>query len=766
VSLTKTHTRSFAGGEITPELYGRIDLTKRQTGLAKALNFWTLPHGPVQNRPGFAYVLEAHDSTKKTRVIKFEFSTTQTYILEFGPSYIRFHLNGGTLVEAGTNISGITQANPGVATSAAHGYSNGQVLFLSGIGGMTQLNGRFVKVTGVTANTYQIQDLGGANINTTGYGVYTAGGTAARVYEVTTTYAEADLFDLHYTQSADVLTIAHPSYPTAELRRLGATSWALTNVSFVPTIATPTAPGAVIGGPGGGTAVTHTYVTTAVAADALEESLPSPATTSAAIDLTVAGNFVDVSTATVAGAVRYNVYKLFNGLYGYIGQTDGSTFRDNNVTPDVSKTPPMLNDPISTANNYPGAVGYAEQRRVFGGTNNKPQNYWLTRSGSESNLSYSIPTRDDDQIAGRILSRDVQRIRHIVALDILIMLTSGGEWKLVSQNSDILTPASAAPKAISSEGASNVQPVITGNAIVYGADQGGRVRDMRYKTDTGTFVATYLSSDISLMAPHLFDGFDIVDMAYTKAPVKIVWCVRSDGVLLGVTYLPEHDVIAWHQHTTDGTFESVAAVREGRESALYCVVKRNVNGRDVRYIERLHTRQFTQQQDAFFVDCGATYSGAPTTTMTGLWHLEGKTVSILADGAVVGTQAVTNGTVTLDQAASTIHVGLPITADLQTLPLAIENATAFGQGSRKNPNQVYLRVKDSSGVTAGPNFSKLREYKQRTNEPYGSPPRLINDEIQITIDNQWDANAQICIRQTQPLPVTISAMTLEVAIGG
>lgn len=762
-----TFLRSFAGGEIGPELFGRLDLVKNQTGLAVCRNCWTLPHGPVQNRPGFGYVLEVKDSAKAVRTVPFSFSTEQTFILEFGDQYVRWHTQGATLLETGLTVNGITQADPAVLTYTGTDPSNGQWMYLAGIGGMTPLNGRYVKVANVDtgANTFELTDIhGGANIDTSGYDAYTSGGTASRVYEIATPYLEADLFDLHFVQSADVLTIVHPDYEPRELRRLGATNWTLTTISFAPTIAAPGAPTVTGGGPGGGTPITHTYKVTALAADTLEESLAS-ADASASRDLAVTGNYIDVDPPAVTGAVRYNIYKLSNGLYGYIGQTDGSAFRDNNVTADISQTPPETSAPFTGASNYPGAVGYHEQRRCFGGTDNKPQNFWATRSATENNLSYSIPTRDDDAIAFRIAAREVNRIRHIVSLEQLILLTSGGEWKVAPQNSDVLTPASAAPKPIATEGASNVQPAVTASSIIYVQESGSRMRELKpNQYDTRTFDAP---ADISIMAPHLFDDYTIVDMAYAKAPYKMVWCVRSDGVLLGLTYLPEHQVLAWHRHDTDGLFESVACVKEGSEHVLYAVVKRTINSRTVRYIERLHTRRFSVAADAFFVDAGVTYDGAPTDTITGLWHLEGETLSVLADGAEHPQVTVTNGSITLEAECSVVQLGLGYTADIQTLPLALE-AQAFGQGRVKNINSVALRMKDSSGFLVGPTFNDvdLIGWTTRNSEDYDSPPDLFTGVEDITVLPEWGDDAQLCLRQTAPLPMTILSMTLEVAVGG
>lgn len=760
----KTLLRSFAAGIIGPELYGRLDLTKFQTGLAECLNWWVLPHGPVQNRPGFGYVLEAKDSTKAVRVIPFSYSTEQTFVLEFGDQYVRFHTQGATLLETGLDITGISQADPGVLTYTGTDPSNGDWMYLADIVGMTELNGRYVKVANVDtgANTLELTDIhGGAAIDTTGFTAYVSGGTASRVYTVSTPYVAADLFELHFVQSADVLTIVHPDYEPRELRRLGATNWQLSTISFAPTISTPGAPTLTTGGPGGGTPIALYYKCTALNAETLEESLAS-SSANVSLDLSVAGNYVDVDPPAVSGAVRYNIYKLSNGLYGYIGQTDGSAFRDNNVTADISQTPPEANAPFTGADNYPGAVGYHEQRRCFGGSNNKPQNFWATRSATENNLSYSIPTRDDDAIIFRINAREVNRIRHIVSLDQLILLTSGGEWKVAPQNSDILTPDSAAPKSIATEGASNVQPAITASSIIYVQESGSRLREMQYKWEANG----YQVKDISILAPHLFDDYALVDLAYAKTPNKMIWCVRSDGKMLGLTYLPEHDVLGFHEHSTDGLFESVACVKEGNEHALYAVVKRTINARTVRYIERLHTRKFSAAEDAFFVDSGLTYDGVATATITGLWHLEGEEVAVLADAAVHPNVTVTNGAITLEGEASVVQIGLPITADVKTLPLSFE-AQAFGQGVTKNVNGVRLRVQESSGFTVGPSFeaADMVEWTQRSDEAYGSAPALATAVLDITVMPEWGDDAQLCIRQSAPLPATILSMTLDVAVG-
>ncbi len=680
---TRSLQRSFSGGEVTPEFFGRIDDVKYQSGLATCRNFIVKPHGPVENRPGFAFVREVKDSTKKVRLIPFTYSTTQTMVIELGAGYIRFHTQGGTLLDA--------FGNP---------------------------------------------------------------------YEIANPYTENHLFDIHYVQSADVMTLVHPNYAPRQLARIGATNWVLQVIPFGAPPA-PTAPTVTMVG-GTELKYDYAYCVTAVGADGISESQRSPETIVTG-NLFETGQVIDVSWTAVPGATRYLVYKQQGGAFGYIGQTTDLMLRDSNIDADMSKTPPLYETVFNAAGEYPGAVSYFEQRRCFAGSINKPQNIWMTKSGTENNMSYSLPLRDDDRISFRVAAREANTIRHIVPLTQLVLLTSSAEWRVTSVNSDAITPTTISVSPQSYVGASNVQPVIINNTLIYGAARGGHVRELAYNWQANG----YLTGDLSLRAPHLFDNLEVTDMAYAKAPMPVVWFVSSNGKLLGLTYVPEQQVGAWHQHDTDGVFESICVVAEGNEDVLYAVVRRTIQNTTKRYVERMASRQFVNQADAFFVDCGATYNGAPTTTISGLSFLEGKTVSILADGAVHPQRMVVGGAITLDNEASKVHIGLPYASDIKTLPVALGlQDGSFGQGRFKNVNKVWLRVYRSSGIFVGPDFDKLTEAKQRTTEVYGAPPALKSEEIPVMVTPSWDDSGQVAVRQSDPLPLTIVSLSMELAIGG
>lgn len=677
--------QSFVGGEIAPEMQGRIDDVGYENGLAVCRNFVVRPQGAVDNRPGFRFVREVKDSSRRVRLLPFSFSAEQTMVLEFGHRYCRFHTGGGTLI-----------------------------------------------------------------------------GGNGHPYEIETPYEDQHLFDIHYVQSADVLTLVHPDYTPRELRRHGALDWRMVVIAFSPQFPAPSnvqvtahrAPSAA-----GVVQINLQYrYKVAAVIDGVEGNASTEV--SATNDLYTSGSRNVLTWQAVPGVEQYIVYKFQSGMFGFAGYATVTSFEDSGVTVDMSKTPPLTKALFNSANNYPSAVSYFQQRRIFAGTRNEPQKIWMTRSGTESDMSYSMPSRDDDRIEIRVAAREANHIRHVVPLSQLLIMTGAAEWAVETNNTDVLTAASVGVSPHSYIGASNVQPVIVNASLLYCASRGGHVRELAYSRDAGGFI----SGDLSLRAPHLFDGHEIVDMAYGKAPYPLVWFMSSNGRLLGNTYVPEQEIGAWHWHDTDGFFESCAVVAEGHEDVLYVVVRRHINGQWRRYVERLETRRFATPEDAFFVDCGLTYSGTPATRVSGLEHLEGKTVNILADGAVHPQRVVQGGSITLQHPASKVQVGLPITADIKTLPVAGEVDNAYGRGRKKNVDQIWLDVLSSSGILAGPAEDALVAVKQRTDEPMGSPPRLKTGQVDVVLMPQWNEYGQVMVRQHDPLPLTIVSLTKGVSI--
>jgi hypothetical protein len=835
---------SFSGGEISPSLYGRVDQVKYATGLKTCRNFMVQRHGGVANRPGTGFVAEVKDSSKAITFIPFVFNASQTYVLEFGDLYMRVIQNGVLLTETAQNITAITQADPCVVTIAGHGYSNGNEVAAADIGGMTELNNRNFKVANAAANTFELQYMDGTDVDSTGFGAYTSGGTAAKVYEIVTPYVEADLSELQHVQSADIVSIVHPNYAPRELARTGHIVWTLTTISFGPTITEPQ--NAVSDSPG----TAYYYRITAVDAETGEESTA---------ESVLAGSSTQTSTIswdTVTGAGTYNIYK-YSDVYwaGWVGTGSGNSFKDDSYEPDLIDTFPFPRSEglFSGTGNYPSAISLYQQRRIFANTDNNPEAVWTSKSALPKNFNVSTPLQDDDPVTFIMLGREVNAIKHLLDIGKLIVFTTSGEWSIAGDGAGILTPTGINPKQHTANGSGTLPPIVVDGTALYVQARGSVIRDLGFDYQT----ESYRGNELTIFSSHLFDNYTLVDWAYQQIPHSIVWVVRSDGILLGLTYLREHQIFGWHRHDFDGTVENVTVVPEGTEDAVYLVIKRTIDGKVVRYIERMKTRQVIDIEDSVFMDSSLSYDGTNTgaTTMTlsggtnwtydedltltasaadfvstdvgnarhitgadgtlirctiktftsttvvtvnphktvpvamrntafttwaaavdelsGLWHLEGKNVSVFADGFVVASPnnddydilTVSSGTATLDKPYSVMHAGLPITADIETLNIDLPGVSSMSD-KKKLINKLTMFVESSRGIWAGFDADNLREFKLRDDEGYDDPVDLTTGTIDINIKPEWNSSGKVFIRQVDPLPLSVLTILPTGYIGG
>lgn len=429
-------------------------------------------------------------------------------------------------------------------------------------------------------------------------------------YEISTPYAEEHLSELQYVQSGDIVTIVHPNYAPRQLARTGDTSWTLSSITFEPSISAPTISSVTPQGTAGST--TYNYQVTSVKEETYEESYASStgntSTGNADLDKT---NYNEITIGAVSGALEYNVYREQNGVYGFIGiarPSGGSIkFKDIGYEVDTSDTPPSARNPFSS--DYPSTATYFQQRLVLANTDAEPEKVWASRTGDFKNFTISSPLQDDDAVTFTIVGRQVNEVRHLVEIGRLVALTSGGEWTIEGDAAGILQPTAINLKQQGYNGANRLKPIIVGNNVLYVQARGSVVRDLRYQFESDG----YAGQDLTVFASHFFDGYTLDDWDFQQIPNSIVWVVRSDGTLLGLTYLPEHNLWGWHRHDTDGAFENVCTIPEGDEDANYVVVKRTIDGQTRRYIERLESRQISDiSVDAFFVDSGVTYDGRNT----------------------------------------------------------------------------------------------------------------------------------------------------------
>ena len=647
---------AFTAGEISPRLEARITLEKYREGLSELTNMVVLPHGGVTRRPGTEFLGEVKNSAVKTRLIPFQFKTSDTYILEFGNQTMRVYRNGlQVLTGADKTITGITQADPGVITSNSHGFSNGDEIFVYDIGGMVELNGRNYRVANATTNTFTLTDLFGNDIDTTSFTAYTSGGSAEEIYEVATPYAEADLFEINFAQSADVMYLVHPSYAIRTLSRTANNNWTF-------------------------------------------------------------------ATASITG----------------------------------SPTPPLN----TATDNYPSVVTFFEQRLVFAATNNNPQTLWFSKNGEY--LNFTLGTADNDALSYTIASNEVNAIRYLSATRVLTIGTSGGEYVLTATSDGPVTPTTTVIRKYSNYGTALAQPVQVADVTLFLQRGGRKVREFRYVGDVN--LAGYQAPDMTILAEHITVG-GLTQFSHQQEPDSVVWALRADGTLLGMTYRREEDVIAWHKHVIGGEFDGGQAVVESiatlptdtGEDELYMVVKRTINGATKRYIEQMRRFDFGgTTSGAFFVDSGLRYEGSSTSSLSGLYHLEGETVSVMVNGATHPDEVVATGAINLDFGATVAVAGYPYTSSMQTLRIESGSVDGTSQGKPKRIHAITLRLHETVGIEVGNSAGELDRIPFRDSSmAMDQAVPLFTGDKEIEFPGGYEDDDRIYVRQTQPLPMTV-----------
>jgi hypothetical protein len=657
---------NFTGGELSPRLDGRNDLTKYASGCKTLENIIVYPHGSAARRPGTQFVAEVKDSTKKTRLIPFEFSTTQTYMLEFGNQYIRFYKDNGVILSGGSP------------------------------------------------------------------------------YEIVSPYLEAELFEIKFAQSADVMYICHPNHAVRKLSRTGHTAWTLTEVNFT-------------NGPYLDNNITTTTFTISAHTVGAGRTLTASAITGINSD-------TGFQTTDVGRLVQFR-----NG-YGKITARTSTTVVTIEILKDMGSTSSSTDWSLGAFSNTTGhatCVTFFEQRLVFAGTKSQPQTLFFSKSGDYENMdeNRSGTVSDDDAIIYTIASNQVNAIRFMTATRTLIVGTAGGEFTVSGGGTDVaITPTNILIKRQSNHGAANLDAIAVGNVTLFLQRAKRKIRELAYNFD----VDGYLAPDMTILAEHISES-GITQMAYQQEPNQIIWCVRTDGQLIALTYQREQQVVAWHRHIFGGSFSSGNAVCESvaviptddNEYQIWVIIKRTINSVTKRYVEYLHTFDFdeTDNTDFNFLDSQLSYSGSPVTSISGLSHLEGQTVAILADGATHPRKTVTSGSISLERSASKVKVGLPYTSLLQTMRLDAGSQDGTSQGKTKRIFDITLRIYESIGIEVGPDLNNMERI------PFRSSATLMNQAIpvftgdkEIEFRGNYETDGYVYVRQDQPLPLTILSL--------
>ena len=574
--------------------------------------------------------------------------------------------------------------------------------------------------------------------------------------EIETPYNEDDLENIKYAQNADVLTLCHPNYTPRELSRLSHYNWVLEEINFSPNIQPPTGLSATWTG-GSDNLTTYKYVVTSVGIDTYEESNRSSVVSVRGAKEAYWGTseYITIRFNAVENAAEYNIYRKINGIYAYVGTTNTNSFTDDKIEPDLTATAPVFTNPFADYNN-PSCVNYFQQRKVYGCLKNNPQQLVASQTSTNNNFNVSRPLNSTDAINITLSEREVNEIRHIIAMNDLILLTSGGEWKLNGSNGSFSPTSNLSASPQSFYGCSHVAPVVSGNMILFTQSGGSVIRDLGY-----TYLSdSYDGEELTIFASHLFENKRVVDMAYAKEPYRILWCIMSDGSVNALTYNKKQEIAGWHRHETKGEFESVAVIREGYEDIVYFVVKRQINGQIKRFIERMATRYVEKTEDGIFLDCALTYNGEPSRILSGLDHLEGERINLLADGYVIVNKLVQNGQVEIDYPASKIIAGLPYEFEIETLNLEGENTL----GLDKIVNEIDINVDKSREdfFIAGADGSPVQN--PLSIESTNNPNYLHSGNVNAFAFINYTENATVHIKQIYPFPLTINSISLDITV--
>lgn len=404
---------------------------------------------------------------------------------------------------------------------------------------------------------------------------------------------------------------------------------------------------------------------------------------------------------------------------------------------------------------YPRTIGFFQDRLVFGGTKAQPYEVWMSRTGDYANFSVekvSGTVTDDSAIALAFISRKQAEIQHICPAADLFVLTDSNEW-IVSGGSTV-TPTKCTNKAQTFRGCTEVPPVSIGNRIVYVQRRSQAVRDMAYTFETDS----YDGADLTLLAKHLFRGYQIVDGTYMQDPDSRIYFVRSDGAMICLAYVQDQKVYAWSHLTTDGKYISVTNISGAQRDDVYVAVKRIVNTEMVTMIEKFVPNEESEDpMDHIILDAAIRVENEEETNTVEVPHLENKVVTVLADGQHHENIRVLNGQITIPAMAKSFIIGIPYTMKLEIPNVEFQDQRGTSQGRPKKLSKVSLRLINTLGGKIG---NGVGGYDNIKYDQFSDQEILLySGDKEITIPNTTaEKNGRVLIESAAPYPFTLAAL--------
>lgn len=559
-------------------------------------------------------------------------------------------------------------------------------------------------------------------------------------YEIASPYTADMLAAVNYVQGADTMFLVHQSVKPHRLQRRGQTDWVLEPAPFIvepfdevrdtpQKWCKPSVKEFV------GSEITLTL------SDADPGDNPSPPFTGVGWVAQDIGSYVRINSGLVliksVTSAQVAVGTIRTNLSATQAASPGAWTREDTVWTDEF--------------GYPGAVTLYQQRLVLAGSPKYPQTIWWSE-GEGAYLSFELGTDDDKAISFTLSSDQLNPIVHLAQMNTLIALTYGGEFTITGGNDIAITPTSISVKNPSPYGCNGIRPVRVGTEIMFVQRAGRKLYAVAYDPDS--FVS-YSANDMTVLAEHITAG-GVLDMAYQQQPDAFIWMVRADGAAVTMAIDRGQDVIAWSRQVTDGAFESVATIPSDTDDVVYAIVRREVNGQTVRYVEVFDSNLYT--------DAAVTGTASEgSATWSGLSHLEGQTVDVVADGAVMPQYTVSSGQITLSRKAKSVEIGLHFESTIETLSPEVSTTEGTTQNAKKRTSEVTMRFLETTGAECNGQVIPFRRFG----------PKILNQPAPLfTGDHYWGklgwerGEDTLLIQQRQPLPFHLLAIIFTFTSNG
>lgn len=750
---------SFTGGEISPDMAGRVDYTKYETSLSDLTNMYALPYGGVLSRVGTEFIMDLGASSLKVQMIPFTFNNEQNIVMLFcSDGYVYFLAGGGYITQDGENPYKIQ-----------HTYNADQ------IGNLKYAQSADVVI--LCNNTSPVKQV-------------VRHGTYDWSFENFTTdsgspYEKLNDTGAYVTYADNILTCSQSLFSSTDVGRGVRVDEAV--------------------------AATEAHVSDENLEDYTSEWLPCKGDWSLIMSGSVSGdiyieksrdngkttenlkhwNLTDlgslqdsgtedelckirlrVTSSSTSGSVQLNSDSFVNSVYMQITAYTSPTQVSVSVyTSDQDKAWGFLNGSNkqfyfalgewSAGNGYPRAVTFFQDRLVFASTTQNPLGLWISANGDYPNFKTSVEdVADEDAINVMLVSQNMNATQALSAKNDLIAFTGGGVWRINSRSAaQGLSASTITAQQQNFDGANNLQPLPISGYFLYTLDLGSTIKDIAYSYSQDAYVGT----DLTLLAKHLFKNHEIIAWCFAQEPDALLWAVRDDGLLLSLTYVKDQEVFAWSKHTTQGKFRDICSVQGDNISDVYLVVERNGK----LYVEFMAHREIDNTSLLNYMDCSAVYEGEPTAVISGIDYLEGQTVQILADGSEQPEQTVIDGKINLSYPASTVRVGLGYNKTLTTTDIYVARQDGTSIGRKKSIGVLKLLLQDSwGGEVEIIGNSKTRIIQKRLPLRYNAPLELESGLISVPINSTYDERLYIKLSQSSPVPLNVLSILADIAIGG